>query len=81
MTGCRGNLGETAMITEERLVDIEIKIARQEDLVETLNKTVYRQQKQIDELEALCSALARRVKDVSNIDSERGAANEPPPHY
>ncbi len=69
------------MITEERLMDIEIKIARQEDLVETLNKTVYHQQKKIDELEALCSALARRVTDVSNIDGERGAANERPPHY
>lgn len=69
------------MITEERLVDIEIKIARQEDLVDALNQTVYQQQKKIDELEALCSALARRVKDVSSVDSEANPANEKPPHY
>ena len=69
------------MITEERLVDIEIKIARQEDLVETLNQMVYQQQKKIDDLEALCSALARRVRDVSSVDSEANPANEKPPHY
>ena len=46
-TGPGCNLGESRMITEERLVDIEIKIARQEDLVETLNKTVYQQQKKL----------------------------------
>ncbi|OGB24599.1 MAG: SlyX protein [Burkholderiales bacterium RIFCSPLOWO2_02_FULL_57_36] len=69
------------VITEERLVDMEIKIARQEDLVDTLNQMVYQQQKKIDELEALCAALARRVIDVSSADSERNPANEKPPHY
>lgn len=69
------------MTGEERFVEIEIKIARQEDLVETLNKMVYQQQKKIDELEALCSALARRLKDMSNVDSDRAPADEKPPHY
>ncbi len=69
------------MTTEDRLVDIEIKLARQEDLVETLNKTVYQQQKKIDELQALCSALARHVKDLRDAASERGPAHEKPPHY
>lgn len=69
------------MTTEDRLVELEIKLARQDDLVETLNKTVYRQQKKIDELEALCSALARHMKDLRDAANERGAANEKPPHY
>lgn len=68
-------------MTEDRLVEIEIKIARQEDLVETLNQTVYQQQKKLDELEALCSALARRIKDMASADSERHPAHEKPPHY
>ncbi|MDB5761090.1 MAG: slyX [Herminiimonas sp.] len=68
-------------MNENRLVEIEIKIARQEDLVESLNQTVYRQQKKLDELEALCSALARRLKDVSSTDPEGNPANEKPPHY
>ena len=45
-------------MNEDRIVDIEIKIARQEDLLDSLNQLVYQQQKKIDELEALCAALA-----------------------
>lgn len=69
------------MMNEERLVDIEIKLARQEDLVETLNQTVYRQQRKIDELEALCAALARHLKEMRAAANEGGPANEKPPHY
>ncbi len=69
------------MTTEERLIELEIKLARQDDLVETLNKTVYRQQKKIDELEALCTALARHVKDLRAAANEGSPAHERPPHY
>lgn len=69
------------MSTEERLTDIEIKIARQEDLVDTLNALVYQQQRKIDELEALCGALARHVKSLSGAATEAGGGNDKPPHY
>lgn len=69
------------MTHDDRLVDIEIKIARQEDLVDTLNRTLYEQQKKIDELEALCAALARHIKEMRAASTERGPANEKPPHY
>ena len=74
---CRGDL----VITEDRIIDIEIKITRQEDLVDTLNKTIYAQQKKIDELETLCAALARHVKGLREAASEGNPANEKPPHY
>ncbi len=69
------------MTSEDRLVDIEIKLARQEDLVDTLNQVVYRQQRKIDELEALCMALARHVKTLREAAGDAGPANEKPPHY
>ncbi len=69
------------MMNEERIVDIEIKVARQEDLVDTLNQMVYQQQKKLDELEALCTALARRLMDVVSGGNEQNAGNEKPPHY
>lgn len=69
------------MMNEERIVDIEIKVARQEDLVDTLNQMVYQQQKKLDELEALCTALARRLMDVASGGNEQNAGNEKPPHY
>lgn len=69
------------MNIEDRLVDIEIKLTRQEDLVESLSQMVYRQQKKIDELEALNGALVRRLRDLSDGSGESMAANEKPPHY
>ena len=52
------------MTNEERFIDIEIRIARQEDTVDELNKTIYLQQKKIDKLEALCSVLVQHVKEL-----------------
>lgn len=69
------------MITEDRLIEIEIKVARQEDMVEALNQMIYRQQKKMEELEELCSALARHIKDMRATAAEPGSANERPPHY
>lgn len=70
------------MTNEERLIDMEIRIVRQDDLVETLNTMVYQQQKKIDELEALCVALASRMRELAVNSGQRNAtADERPPHY
>ena len=69
------------MINEERIIDIEMKIAHQEDLVDELNQTVYRQQKKIEELEMLLGALAKRFRERADTSQDRAAANEKPPHY
>ncbi|SFV03900.1 SlyX family protein [Pseudoduganella namucuonensis] len=67
------------MNTEDRFVDIEIKVAHQEDMVESLNQRIYEQQKQIDKLEAMISALAQHIRE--NPQGGQGALNERPPHY
>src|SRR5690554_4948416 len=46
---------------EKRLIDIELKLIAQEDLTQQLNDQVYRQQKQLQELQAMYKALVRRV--------------------
>ncbi|MFZ6777747.1 SlyX family protein [Undibacterium sp. Ji83W] len=70
------------MTTEERLIDLEIRLTRQDDLVDTLNTQVYRQQKKIDELEALCAAMVARIREVAVTASQRTAVvDERPPHY
>lgn len=68
------------MNPEARLIEIEIKLTRQEDLLEELNTLVYRQQQKIDQLETLCAALARLVKEPAG-DNGGNSANERPPHY
>jgi SlyX protein len=67
-------------MNEDRIIDIEIKLTRQEDLLDALNKTVYEQQKKIDELETACTALALRVKELTEV-SQQTPLNERPPHY
>lgn len=67
-------------MNEERIADIEIKLSAQEDLLDTLNHTIYRQQKKIDELEAICVGLARRLVEVRQ-EAQQKPLNEPPPHY
>ena len=69
------------MNVEDRFVEIEIKLARQEDLVETLNQLVYQQQKKIDHLDGLCAALVRQLKEADSSGSEASLAHDRPPHY
>lgn len=70
------------MTNEERLIDLEVRISRQDDLVDILNTQVYRQQKKIDELEALCVAMLGKMRDLAASPSERtGVVDEKPPHY
>lgn len=67
------------MSQEDRFVDIEIKLAHQEDLVESLNQMVYQQGRRIDQLEAMVSHLAERVRN--STQSGPNIVNEKPPHY
>ena len=64
---------------EDRFVDIEIKLAHQEVLVETLNQTIYQQGRRIDQLEAMMAKLAEHVRSVQ--DGRQSPLNEKPPHY
>lgn len=67
------------MSHEDRFVDIEIKVAHQEDLVETLNQTIYQQGRRIDQLEAMVAKLADHVRNLQEAGQQ--PLNERPPHY
>ena len=71
------------MTIEDLLIDIETKIAFQEDAVEELNKVIYQQQQKLDRLEAICESLVNHIRDLRETVSENQAvaANEKPPHY
>ena len=64
--------------TLEKMI-AEVQVVRA--YLDVLNQTVYKQQKQIDELDALCIALAKRLADVHARLPDGLAANEKPPHY
>jgi SlyX protein len=68
-----------AVSTEDRFVDIEIKLAHQEDMVEELNQVVYQQSRRIDQLAAMVNQLTEHIRN--NAQSGQNPVNEPPPHY
>jgi SlyX protein len=69
-------------MNEDRIIELEIKTAYQEDLLQELNKIVSQQQQQIDRLEATCRLLNERIKSLSTEDrGGASAADEVPPHY
>ena len=69
------------MSDEDRFIDIEIKVAHQENLVESLNQTMYEQGRRIDQLEAMVAKLAEHVRILRDAGPGQGPVNERPPHY
>jgi SlyX protein len=66
----------------DRLIEIETRLAFQEDTIQALNAEVCRQQKQIEQLEATVKALIDRYRQLSaEADPGQKPAHERPPHY
>ena len=67
---------------EARLIELEIKAAYQEDLLQDLNRIVSVQQQQIMRLEATCQLLNERIKSLSTTSNQTSeVVDEMPPHY
>jgi SlyX protein len=65
---------------EARLDELEAKVAFAEDLIETLNQTVIRQQAQLDLLQQQLRLLHQRLQEALP-DASGGPREEIPPHY
>lgn len=68
-------------MNDDRIIELEIKTAYQEDLLQALNQIVGQQQRQIDRLEATCSILNERIKSLSSASGGGESSEEVPPHY
>ncbi|QWT45491.1 SlyX family protein [Azospira inquinata] len=66
---------------ESRLTELEIKLAYAEDLLETLNLTVFRQQEQIDFLQKQLREVYNQVQGLTVAGEGRTLRDEIPPHY
>jgi len=65
---------------ESRITELEIKISYAEDLVDELNRTVFRQQQQIDFLARELDALRQQLQSATPQQSN-SLFDEIPPHY
>lgn len=67
--------------TTDRLDALEIRIAYQDESIETLNKTVTAQWAQIDALKREVARLTDRVQDAESKSGLPTQPEPPPPHY
>jgi SlyX protein len=65
------------MSTEERMTDLEIRLAHQEKTIADLNEVITAQWKKIEILER---QLRRLDEEVQSLDAE-APHNQKPPHY
>lgn len=66
---------------EERIIEIETKVAHQEHTVQQLNDVVTEQAARISQLEDLCRALVDRLHSLSSNLPAATEQDERPPHY
>jgi SlyX protein len=66
--------------TESRLTELEVKLSFADDLLDTLNRTVYRQQQEIEQLRQELRVLRQQME--ASIPAEpRNLRDDIPPHY
>ena len=68
-------------MSEQRLVDLESRLAHQDHMLNQLNDVVTEQQAKIMRLEELCSALIERLRSIDDASADAQPADERPPHY
>ena len=68
-------------MSDDRLVQIETKLAHQEHLLLELDSAITKQQETIMHLQELCGFLVERLRAVSEVLPREAAPDEKPPHY
>ena len=69
-----------AIIMESRIAELEAKLTLADDQLDQLNRTVFRQQQQIDALQAQLRLVWRQMQSMTS-DESRDPREEIPPHY
>ena len=66
---------------EERLAELEMRLAFQDVLINTLSDQVAKQEMDIRELWDAKKMLHKQLKDISPSNIRREEEETPPPHY
>jgi SlyX protein len=74
------NFKETGTPMESRIIELEIKASFAEDMLDELNRTVFRQQQQIDLLANEIRALRDQIRNAQPGE-QRSLRDDIPPHY
>ena len=68
-------------MSDGRLIEIETRLAYQDQLLGELNDVVTAQQAKLQQLEELCQALVTRIRSLGETLPDGDAGDQRPPHY
>jgi SlyX protein len=68
------------MDTEKRLIELETKMAFQENLLAELNEVIIQQQRVLDRLRSHCGELEEQLDELKTQDAP-AIRDDKPPHY
>lgn len=66
---------------DSALIDLQSRLAYQEDLLQSLNKTCYEQAQRLEQLELRNAELMEHLRGMIARDNDGAADDQPPPHY
>jgi SlyX protein len=66
---------------EERLIELETRMAFQDNTLQTLNSVILRQQKEIDILRHEIDVLKTQIRALAPSLVASSTEETPPPHY
>jgi SlyX protein len=69
------------MTLEERIADLEMRQAFQDDTIQTLNDVIVEQQRALDRCAAQIRVLAERQAELQSAGGGGLPDEAPPPHY
>jgi SlyX protein len=68
------------MGVEDRVTELETRLAFQDDTIQALNEVLVEQQRQLDKLSVQLGQLVERYRELAGQYGEAGD-EAPPPHY
>ena len=66
---------------EQRIIQIETKLAHQEQMLMELDDALTTQQSTIMTLERMCASMAERMQSLGGDETATPPGDESPPHY
>lgn len=67
-------------MSDDWQIDMESRLAHQENTVDQLNAVLTAQQLEIEELRRTCTFLFEKLNELEELQ-QQGTETKPPPHY
>ncbi|MFC0308897.1 SlyX family protein [Gallibacterium trehalosifermentans] len=68
-------------VFSQRIDELEMKVAFQENTIEQLNQSIIEQQFTLEKMQLQLRYLAQKLKDMQPSNIATAAEETPPPHY